>query len=141
MTTAKAEVAALQSALAAEDAASYGYGVVGAHLSGSGFAQATADCAIHERARDAIFGLITALGATPQPAAVAYRLPLTVSTPAQASQLAADLELGVVAGYVPLAGAASPALRTLAATRMQEAAARAARWGAASRPFPGLAAD
>src|ERR1700683_1981490 len=135
----KAEVDALQSALAAEDAASYGYGIVGAHLTGSAFSLATADCVIHERARDALFGMITALGATPQPAAVAYRLPLTVSTPAQAARLAVDLELSVVAGYVELAGASDRTLRTLAATRMQDAAARAARWGGPPQAFPGLA--
>ncbi|HUC58472.1 MAG TPA: ferritin-like domain-containing protein [Streptosporangiaceae bacterium] len=135
---AKAEVAALQSALQAEEAASYGYGVVGAHLSGAAFSQATSDCVIHERARDSLSAMITALGATPEPAAVAYRLPLTVSTPAQAATLAVDLELSVVAGYVPLAGAAEPSLRQLAATRMQAAAVRAARWGAPPRSFPGL---
>ena len=132
------EFDALQSALAAEDAASYGYGIVGAHFSGTRFSLASTDCVIHERARDALLAMITALGATPQPAAAAYRLPLTVSTPAQAANLAVDLELGVVAGYVPLAGAGTPALRKLAATRMQDAAIRAARWGGSPQPFPGL---
>jgi hypothetical protein len=135
----KAEVDALQSALAAEDAAAYGYGVVGAHLGGARFTLASSDCVIHEKARDALFALITALGATPQPAAAAYRLPLTVSTPSQAASLAVDLELSVVAGYVSLAGATEPTLRTLAATRMQDAAVRAARWGGSPQPFPGLA--
>ncbi len=135
----KAEVDALQSALAAEDAASYGYGVVGAHFSGTRFSLATADCVLHERARDALAAMIAALGATPQPAAAAYRLPLTVSTQAQAASLAVDLEFSVVAGYVPLAGASDPALRKLAATRMQDAAVRAARWGGPPQAFPGLA--
>ena len=134
-----ADIAALQSALAAEDAASYGYGVVGAHLSGAAFTLASADCVIHERARDALFSMITALGATPQPAAVAYRLPLAVSTAAEAATLAVDLELDVVSGYVALAGAGAPALRRLAATRMQDAATRAARWGGSPQAFPGLA--
>jgi Domain of unknown function (DUF4439) len=133
------DAAALESALAAEDAASYGYGIVGAHLSGTAFSLATADCVIHEKARDALFAMITALGATPQPAAVAYRLPITVNTTAEAASLAVDLELSVVAGYVPLAGAKEQALRKLAATQMQDAAVRAARWGATPQPFPGLA--
>jgi hypothetical protein len=136
---AKAEVTALQDALAAEDAASYGYGIVGAHVTGTTFSLATADCVLHERARDTLTQLISALGATPQPAAVAYQLPATVNTPVQAASLAVDLELSVVAGYVSLAGVDNRALRTLAATRMQDAAQRAARWGGSPQAFPGLA--
>ncbi len=135
----QALVAALQSALTAEEAASYGYGVVGAHLTGTEFNLAATDCAIHERARDTLFAMITALGATPAPAAVAYRLPLVVSTPREAASLATDLELGVVAGYLDLTGAGDRALRKLAATRMQEAAVRAAHWGGSPQAFPGLA--
>ncbi len=137
----EAEVAALQSALVAEDAASYGYGVVGAHLTGTGFIAANADCVLHERARDALAGLLSTLGATPQPAAVAYRLPLAVSSAADAAKLAVELELQVVAGYLALVGAGDRALRKLAATRMQDAAARAARWGGQPTAFPGLASQ
>jgi hypothetical protein len=133
------ELAALQAALAAEDAASYGYGVVGAHLAGSAFALATSDCVIHERARDALVKLITSLGASPEPAAVAYRLPFRVATARQAAELAATLELSVAAGYLDLVAVDDRALRTLAATRMQDAAVRAARWGGRPAPFPGLA--
>jgi uncharacterized protein DUF4439 len=134
----KAAVAALQAALAAEDAASYGYGVVGAHLSGKDFGLANADCAIHERARDALSTILTTLGATPQPAAVAYRLPVAVSSATDAAKLAVDLELEVIAGYVALVGAGDRKLRKLAATRMQDAAIRAARWGGQPTAFPGL---
>ena len=132
-------VAALQNALAAEQAASYGYGVVGAHLTGAAFKVASADSVVHERARDALTKLITSLGATPQPAAAAYQLPTGVSSAADAAKLAVDLELEVLASYVGLAGVPDPRLRTLAATSMQSACVRAARWGAKSRPFPGLA--
>jgi hypothetical protein len=138
MAAANAQVAALQAALAAEQAASYGYGVVGAHLTGAAFSLASADCVIHERARDSLAKMITELGATPQPAAVAYRLPIDVHTAADAAKLAVDLELEVVAGYLPLAAVADRALRTLAATAMQRAASRAARWGAPPQAFPGL---
>ena len=132
-------VAALQAALAAEQAASYGYGVVGAHLSGTAFAIASADCVVHERARDALTKLISSLGAIPQPAAAAYQLPLGVNNAADAAKLAVDLELEVVSSYVGLAGVADPRLRILAAKSMQGACVRAARWGANSQPFPGLA--
>ncbi len=130
-----AKVSALQAALAAEQAASYGYGIVGAHLTGPDFEVAAADCVQHERARDSLAELIVALRATPQPAAVAYRLPVSVSTAATAARLASELEFGVVAGYLGLAAVPDPALRRLAATRMQSATVRAARWGG---PPPGL---
>jgi Domain of unknown function (DUF4439) len=139
-TSRKATVAALQIALAAEQAASYGYGVVGAHLTGSSFKVASADAVLHERARDSLTKMITDLGATPRPAAVAYRLPLTVRTAGDAAKLAADLELGVVSSYLGLVAVTDPALRRLAVRAMQAAAVRAARWGAPSKPFPGLAA-
>lgn len=139
MAASSASVPALQTALAAEQAASYGYGVVGAHLTGTAFNVATADSVVHERARDALTRLITSLGATPQPAAAAYRLPIGVSNATDAAKLAIDLELEVVAAYVDLAGVPDPRLRTLAVTSMQSACIRAAHWGARSRPFPGLA--
>lgn len=137
--SASAAVAALQTALAAEQAASYGYGVVGSHLTGAAFNVAMADSVVHERARDVLTRLISSLGATPEPAAVAYRLPISVSSAADAAKLAIDLELEVVAAYVDLAGVPDRRLRTLAATSTQSACIRAARWGARSRPFPGLA--
>lgn len=136
---ASAKVTALQAALASEQAAAYGYGVAGAHLHGEAFRLASLDSVAHERARDALTAMITALGAVPTPAAVAYQLPVAVHTAAEAASLAADLEAGVVDGYLGLAGVTDPALRRLAAIRMQEAAVRAARWGGAPQPFPGLA--
>ena len=139
MATDHGAIAALQDALAAEQAASYGYGIVGAHLTGAAFKLASADCVVHERARDALTRLITSFGATPQAAAAAYQLPTAVSNAADAARLAVDLELAVVASYVSLAAVPEPRLRTLAATSMQSACVRAARWGANSQPFPGLA--
>ncbi len=137
---ASAKITALQTALAAEQAASYGYGVVGAHLTGRAFTLATADCVTHERARDGLTAVITALGATPRPAAIAYRMPIAVKTAHEAARLAADLENGVAAGYLGLVAVPDTALRRLAATRMQGAAVRAARWGGTPQSFPGLAA-
>jgi hypothetical protein len=139
MTGKSAKIAALQTALGAEQAASYGYGVVGSHVTGSSFKVASTDCVLHERARDNLVKMITALGATPQPAAVAYRLPVSVRTAADAAKLAVDLELSVVSGYLNLVAVTDPALRRLAAKAMQSATVRAARWGAPSQAFPGLA--
>ncbi len=130
----------MQAALAAEQAASYAYGVVGAHLAGSRFKLAMADCLVHERARDSLTKMISALGARPHPASVAYQLPIPVTTAAQAISLATILEREVAAAYLGLVAVPDPALRTLAATRMQDATVRAIRWGGSSQAFPGLPA-
>src|SRR5260221_13159231 len=66
---------ALQAALAAEHAAVYGYGVVGAYLTGSSRAAATADWGAHQGARDGLEAVLPASGPQPGPAAAAHRLP------------------------------------------------------------------
>jgi hypothetical protein len=134
------KIAAMQAALAAEQAASYAYGVIGAHLTGSKFKAAAADCLMHERARDSLTQMIATLGAQPHAAAVAYRLPIPVSTAAQAISLAAILEREVAAAYLGLVAVPGPALRAFAAARMQDAAIRAVRWSGSSQAFPGLSA-
>lgn len=134
------KIAALQAALAAEQAASYAYGVVGAHLAGPEFKVASADCVVHERARDSLTTMVSALGARPHPAAVAYRLPAPVTTAAQAISLAASLERKVAAAYLGLVAVPDPALRAFAAARMQDASVRAVRWSGDSQAFPGLPA-
>jgi hypothetical protein len=135
---ARGSLGALQTALGAEEAAIYGYGVAGAHLTGAGYSQAYADSVLHERARDVLIRLIEALGAQPRAAAVAYRLPVAVNSPASARALAARLELDLAAAYLGLAAVDDPALRKLAAVRMQGAAVRAARWGGGTEAFPGI---
>ncbi len=138
---ARQDVAALQAALAAEQATCYGYGIVGSHLTGARFAAASADCVAHERARDSLTGMILARGGRPRPAAAAYRLPIAVSTAAQARSLAIALERQVSAAYLGLVAVSDPALRRFAAVNMRAAAVRTARWGGRSQAFPGLPAS
>jgi hypothetical protein len=133
-----ATVAALQAALAAEQAASYAYGVLGAHLTGPRFAAASADCLAHERARDRLSGMITARGAQPHPAAAAYQLPIAVHTSNAARSLAITLERQVAAAYLGLVAVEDPILRTFAATNMRDCAVRGARWSGRAQAFPGL---
>jgi Domain of unknown function (DUF4439) len=130
----------LQAALAAEQAASYGYGVLGAHLRGSDLAAATADWIAHQRARDQLEEMLTSLGVTPKPAAVAYRLPIAVRTGREAVSLAVILEDRVTAAYLSLVALSDPALRKLGAERMRTAALWAARWRGSTVAFPGLPA-
>jgi hypothetical protein len=133
-----ATVAALQAALAAEQAASYAYGVLGAHLTGQRFAAASADCVAHERARDRLSGMITVRGRQPRPAAAAYQLPITVHSSAAARSLAVTLERQVAAAYLGLVAVEDPVLRTFAATNMRDCAVRSARWSGRAQAFPGL---
>ena len=80
MSASSASVAALQGALAAEHAAVYGYGVVGAMLAGSEQADARADWTAHQVARDTLAAMLTKLGATPVAASPAYGLPFAVTS-------------------------------------------------------------
>src|ERR1700744_3403508 len=63
-------VAALQAALAAENAAIFGYGVAGAHLAGSSQATAGQDWTRHNQARGTLTAVIASRGAALLPAAV-----------------------------------------------------------------------
>lgn len=133
-------IAALQSALAAEHAASYGYGVAGARLPQGSAEQATAttDWVAHMRARDRLSALITARGATPVPAAVAYKLPGPARTPAEAKMLAATLEDRVAQAYLALVALPVSSLRSFGAKQVRAAALRAQAWRGSIQAFPGL---
>jgi hypothetical protein len=133
-------VKALQSALAGEHAAVYGYGVVGAMLSGGGQAAARADWTAHQVARDNLEAMLTRLGATPVAASPAYRLPFAVTGEASAARLAAALEDGVTRAYLGVVAVSDPGLRTFGARAMQTAAGRSFAWSGTTRAFPGMPA-
>jgi len=133
-------VVALQAALAAEQAAVYGYGVAGAHLSGASQATAQQYWTAHRKARDTLTAMITARGATPVAALAYYDLPFPVTSVASAEALAAHLEDGVTAAYLDLVAVSDASLRTFGALATQNAAGRAAHWRGSTIPFPGLPA-
>jgi hypothetical protein len=133
-------LAALQAALAAEDAAIFGYGVAGAHLSGRRQTAAGQDWTGHNKARDTLTAMISALGATPVAAQAYYRLPSQVHNAAGAAALAAYLEDGVTRAYLGLVAVSDQRLRTFGALAMQGSAERAAFWRGSTQAFPGLAA-
>ena len=135
MTTA---VPALQAALAAEDAAVYGYGVAGAYLAGSRLAAAVRDWTGHNEARDTLTAMISRLGASPAAGPAFYRLPFRVHDAASATALAARLEDGVTAAYHGLVAVSDQRLRRFGAVAMQGAAQRAAFWRGGTEAFPGL---
>ena len=137
----RAAIGALQAALAAEQAACYGYGVVGAYLSGTAAAAANTDWVAHEVARDDLTAMIAAAGADPVPAAVAYQLPIRVQSSAQATSLAVAIEVGLAQAYMGLVALGDPALRALGARGVAAAALRAAAWRGSTVAFPGLPAS
>ena len=131
-------IPALQAALAAEDAAIFGYGVAGAHLSGSSQAVAEQDWTRHSEARDTVIAMISGLGMTPVAALAFYRLPFAVHDAASAMALAAYLEDGVTRAYLGLVAVRDQRLRTFGALAMQVCAQRAAFWRGGTQAFPGL---
>lgn len=138
------EVAALQRTLAGENAAVYGYGVVGAHAPDRDRGTALVALARCRARRDALRSLLIARGATPGAAAAAYGLPFPVTSGGPALRLAIRLEEALAATYFALISATDDAeLRRFAAVAMQEQAARAAGWRTRLRlqlpttPFPG----
>jgi len=133
-----AAVGALQTALAAEHAAVYGYGVAGAHLSGARQKAAAQDWRIHEVSRDALAAMITALGAQPVAAAAAYQLPFRVNSGRDAVALAAFLEDRVATAYLGVVALTETRLRMFGARAVESAALRAAGWRGRTLAFPGL---
>lgn len=139
--SAQVTTAALQSALAAEHAAVYGYGVVGANLAGSRQAAAMTDWVAHQVARDTLEVMLRSRGAQPVAAAVAYQLPVAVRTPGQAAALAVILEDRVATAYLGLVALGSESIRQFGALQVRAAALRAAFWRGSTVAFPGLPAS
>lgn len=133
-----AEVSAMQAALAAEHAAIYGYGVAGAHLTGTDLTAATSDWVAHQVARDSLQAMLRAAGATPVAAAVAYRLPRPVRGAVSAISLAVTLEDRVASAYLGLVAGSSPGIRKFGARQVIAAAIRAAAWRGRTVAFPGF---
>jgi len=119
---------ALQLALAAEHAAIYGYGVLGAHLTGI----------LDQVARDTLESKLTSLGAQPVPAQDAYQLPFQVGAIPAAVSLAAFLEDRVAAAYLGLVALDDPGLRAWGAQQVRASAVRATSWSGSTAAFPGL---
>jgi Domain of unknown function (DUF4439) len=140
---AAAAVAALQQALAAEEAAAYGYGVVGSHLtSGSpAAASADADWVAHLRAGSELTTMISARGGQPVAAAVAYELPFPVTSAATAQQLAATMEDRVAQAYLVVVALPEAGLRSFGAQQVRAAALRAEAWRGTTEAFPGMPAS
>ena len=139
------ENAALGEALAAEHAAVWGYGVVGAALPPEARGQASAAETAHRDVRDQVIELLAARAADPVDAEGAYALPFPVLSGTDAAALAVVLEDGVAAAWVRvLDQAVERSTRELAVATLSATEVRAVGWRSAAgrtpvtRAFPGL---
>ena len=135
--TAGREGDALRATLAAEHAAVWGYGVVGAALPPEGRAQAGAGEQAHRDARDRLAALLDERDADPVPAEAGYTLPFPVLSAVDAAALAVVLEEGVSASWAALLDAAGQsAVRRLAVDALGAAEVRAVAWRTAAGRSP-----
>jgi hypothetical protein len=135
---------ALQAVLAAEHAAVYGYGAVGAKLTGSERTAASAAESAHRARRDAVSLQLSGLKVTPIPAAPAYTLPFPVLTEQDALRLAVLLEERVAAAWRTAVPVTTGSARRTALAGLTDCAVRATRWRRVHTPgqpptvaFPG----
>jgi hypothetical protein len=136
---------ALQEALAAEHAAVWGYGVVGAALGAQRRAPAAAAEAGHRDVRDTVTALLDRRKVDPVGAEGGYAVPFPVLSAVDAAALAVVLEDGVAAAWVRVLGQATErSTRELAVGALISAEVRAVGWrGAAgqdpvTKALPGL---
>jgi hypothetical protein len=140
VTAGVSEQEAMTAALAGEHAAIYGYGVIGAHLTGGLLTQARQAEAAHRNRRDALLEALSATGGTPPAADPVYALPFPVTDTASALRLARQIEerTGALWRAVLPPGAVSE--RRTALDALTDTALRAARWRRASGQQPGTVA-
>lgn len=129
----------LDAALAAEDAAIFAYGALGAFVAEDRRAYAASALAGHRGARDWLRERLVSMGAQPGAAAPAYELP-DITDAATAARVAADAELALVPRWSAVAGAVGTAERPYCTTQAQACAVRGITWGAEGQAFPGTGA-
>ncbi|WP_328814988.1 ferritin-like domain-containing protein [Nonomuraea cypriaca] len=118
------DVEKLRKALAAEHAALFAYGLIGARTSGRLRERITSAFDAHRARRDQLRSYITARGGRPAEPDASYALPFFPGNATLAVKLAVHLETGVTAAYLELAAARDASLRRYAALAMQEAVTR-----------------
>ncbi len=129
-------VEAFTAALAAEHAAIFGYGVVGAHLAGPAQNAARQAEAAHRDRRDEVSLRIAAANGSPSPAAPAYTLPFPVTDAPSAMRLAAALEEGTAGAWRDALAATAGDDRTFALDALVSCAVQATQWREAAGIMP-----
>lgn len=132
----------LTDALSAEHAAVFGYGAVGAHLTGPLLEASQQAEDQHRTRRDQLLERLATVSPAPPSAEPAYPLPFPVSDPASAVKLALHLEERVAAVWRATLGTSRGKDRELGVAALIDGAVRASRWRTAAKqpatvPFPG----
>jgi hypothetical protein len=134
-------VDALQTALAAEHAAVYVYGALGARTSESASPQLFAEVAdayrTHRAWRDLLTRRLADAGAQPTPAAAVYELPPPTPTAAAVARAALDLELACARTYAYVVAETVEEDRRWALTALTRTAVRETALGGAPAVCPG----
>ena len=134
-------VEVLQTALAAEHAALYVYGFLGARTSESGqplvFAEVSDAYAVHRAWRDLLTRRLLDEGAEPTPAAPTYEVPTTPATVRGVIRAAADLEARCAETYAYVVANTTGQDRQWAVGALTRAAIRQVAYGAPPGAFPG----
>ncbi len=134
---AAADAAALYDAAATEHATIYGYGIVSAHTTPDLNALVSKAIATHRAQREKAIQVLTSREVTPPLPAAGYQLPMPVTNPTDAANLAVRMENDMaVAWRAVLEQAASGEDRTFAVTALTQSAILAARWKRALRVWP-----
>lgn len=135
------EVAAAQEALAAEHAAVWLTGVLGARTSATGtpalFLAVDEAYETHRARRDGLTAWLRDAGADPVAAAPTYRLPGEVAAPGAVRRLGRRLEQTTAAWWSGLVASSVGELRRDAAAALADAARREVSLGGRPSPFPG----
>jgi hypothetical protein len=134
----------LVAALKAEHAAIYGYGIVGAHVTGAQLVAAeTADTA-HRSRRDSLLMLLGGRGVQPPGAETTYALPFPVTNDVTAVKLAATIEDRCAAFWLRALPDTTDDDRNVALAALTDCATRGSQWRLfggqtpATVAFPGL---
>lgn len=134
-------VQALQTTLAAEHAAVYVYGVLGARTSQSGaptlYAAIQGAYDEHRARRDRLIAEIADLGETPVATAPSYEVPGGLVDTTAVTAAAADLEDGCATTYAALVAETSGAARRRAVNDLTNAAIRVLTFRGTPEMFPG----
>lgn len=132
---------AWQRTLAAEHAAVYLYGVLGARTAAADQPRLLRDLsaayAVHRARRDQVSRTIRDLGGTPEPAATGYELPTGVGTPGGVRRVAGEIEDSCATTYAWAVANTTAEARRAAVGMLQDAAVRGLAFGGTPEMFPG----
>lgn len=126
-----AAAGALFDALAAEHATIYGYGVVSAHSTPELNYLVSAAIAEHRARREAAIALCEQQGVDPAVPEAGYQMPFEVDTPADATNLAVQMEEDAAEAWrAVVEQATDQGVRAFGVTALTECAVTAAQWRA-----------